>query len=527
MNKSSSFKPILNSLLFLIFGIVPAFLIVMKFTVWDYSYKKIIPKVAYDVNLAVNVNSYGDYVQISTFIPQSNKRQTIDGLSHSLGKYKLEELNNDNGRINTFSSLGLYGEHEVKTSFTVIGKAVKYTIDTTLAVQTIFPPDFEKYLQATTDIQLNHPVINQLYISEIPESKNIVTLLTSIYNYTKNITPRPFKGVTDAVTTARLGEGSCNGKSRLFTALARKAGLPTRLVGGLILEEGTKSVSHQWTEVFINGYWIPFDPLNGYYAEIPNNYLSLYRGDKYLFTYSSDINLNYIYTINERLIANPSLLNELYATPVNAYKTWEAFERIGISLDILKLIIILPLGALFIAIFQNVIGLRTFGIFLPALVALSCRQTGLEWGLLGFLLVIGIVSLLHYPLDKYGVLYTPKMAIMLTSAVIVFLLIAAISIQLGFYKLSYVTLFPIVIVTITAERFGRSVTTEGIKKSLGVTVQTMIVIIVTYFIMKSTTMETFFLAFPELFLLLIGINLWLGKWIGFRLTEYYRFRNIM
>lgn len=514
-------------LLLSIFGILPIVIITLKFTIWGYSYSKILPKIAYNVVLSLNVNSYGESVDVKTYLPKSNYRQYIDKISHSLGQYNLEEEQSNSGRVNIFSSAGLQGDHEIRVNFTVMAKAVSFRIDSSITTQNIFPPNFDQYLNATPAIQTSHPIINQKYMELVGDEKNILKILHAVHSYTASLIPRPFKGVTDAVTAAKLGEGSCNGKSRLFVALSRKAGIPSRLVGGIILEEGTKTTTHQWVECFINGHWIPFDPLNGYFSYIPSNYLSLYRGDEYLFTHSSDINFTYVYSIEQILTANPSLYQELYSTPINAYKTWEAFDRVGISLELLKLIIILPLGALFVAIFQNVIGLQTFGIFLPALVALSCRQTGIEWGLFGFLLVIGIVSLLHHPLDRYGILYTPKMAIMLTVAVIVFLLISALSIQLGLYKLSYVTLFPIVIVSITAERFGRSVTTEGMRKSLKITFQTLIVITATYFVMSSITMETFFLAFPELFFLLIGINLWLGKWIGFRMTEYYRFRKLL
>jgi transglutaminase-like putative cysteine protease len=56
------------------------------------------------------------------------------------------------------------------------------------------------------------------------------------------------------VTAAKLGEASCNGKSRLFIALARRAGIPSRLVGGVILSTGVKRTSHQWVEAYVSGH---------------------------------------------------------------------------------------------------------------------------------------------------------------------------------------------------------------------------------------------------------------------------------
>lgn len=91
---------------------------------------------------------------------------------------------------------------------------------------------------------------------------------------------RPFSGTTDALTALRLGEASCNGKSRLLVALMRASGIPARLVGGVVLESGKKRTSHQWVEAFAGGRWVPFDPTNRHFAELPANYLVLYRATR-------------------------------------------------------------------------------------------------------------------------------------------------------------------------------------------------------------------------------------------------------
>jgi hypothetical protein len=338
---------------------------------------------------------------------------------------------------------------------------------------------------------------------------------------------RPFKGLTDALTALKLGEASCNGKSRLFVAYCRNKGIPARLVGGLILESGSKQTSHQWAEAFVNGYWVPFDALNGHFATIPHNYLELYKGDHYLFSHSPNIGFNYLFTMKRQLVSNPRLAEELKGDWFNSYAMWSAFERVGIPLSLLKIILLLPLGAMVVAIARNVIGFKTFGVFLPALIAVAISYTGLIWGLVAFVIVILLVSLLHFPLEKLGMLYTPKLVIMLVSVVITFVLLSIIGIQLDYTELAYITLFPVVVITITAERFARTIMEENFKRALVVTAQTLIVVLMAYFAMNSRTMESLFLAFPELFLIIIGIMLLLGRWIGLRISEYTRFKYLM
>ena len=516
-----------NILIVSIFILLPLILIILKYTIWGYSYKKILPKTSYDVSIQMSANSYGDALNIKTYLPVSDSRQNIyNEVLNSSGFTHL--LNQDEfGREGTWTISNADGKYEIMYSFSVLAKAVQFNIDPLLEIETGISPGLSRYLESTKNIQVNHPIIEQIYLDRIVKNNKTLTILQAIFEYTQELKSKPFKGLTDAVTVAKLNEASCNGKSRLFVALSRKAGIPTRLVGGLILTDGQKRTSHQWVEAYVNGYWVPFDPLNNHFASIPSNYLLLYRGDKFLFAHSPNINFNYSFNIKNRLVANPLFIEELHETPFNAYTAWQAFQKVGIPLGLLKLIIMLPLGALFIAIFRNVIGIQTFGIFLPALIALSCRETGLFYGLLGFVFVVGIVSILHYPLEKLGLLYIPKMSIMLSAVVITFLVTAALAIKFELYELSYISLFPIAVVTITAERFGRQIMEEGMRAAIKLTIQTLIVAALVYFIINSRSMQAFILAFPELLWAIIGLNILLGRWIGLRVTEYYRFRWLM
>lgn len=507
--------------------LIAAVIILNKILFWDYSFKNIIPKSSYEVSYNMSMQGYNNAIHVNSFLPISDNHQTINDEIHNSGSFQLQINQTNNGRIANWGNSDIDGNEQISYQFSFLGKSIKYEIDSSLSIPNSYPPDILDYLKATPNIQVNHPFLTEIHKSKVGEAKYIYSTIKSIFDYTNSLTPKPFKGLTDALTAAQLNEASCNGKSRLFVALARQSDIPARLVGGIILDAGQKKTSHQWVEVYVNGYWIPFDALNNHFAYLPNNYLVLYKGDEFLFTHTPNIRFDYNFVIKKRLIANPTLLSELKSHPLNAYEAWQAFENKGIPLGLLKIIIMLPLGALVVALFRNVVGLQTFGVFLPALVAIACRQTGLMWGIIAFLVVIAIVSIIHFPLEKIGLLYTPKMVIMLVFVVISFLAISIIGIKIEVQNLVYITLFPIVIVTITSERFARSIMEDGLIKSMTITFHTVIVVIFAYMAMNSSTMESLFLAFPELFLAIIGVSLVLGKWIGFRLTEYTRFKWLM
>lgn len=507
--------------------IIPIVIIFLKYFAWGYSFQRILPKTSFVVEINQSFNATNDSVKATIYIPKSSKHQVISEEVNNSPDLNLEFNNFKNDRKAIWSADRVNKKAFINYSFSYIGQAIQYKISDSLIIAQEYSPTIEAYLKPTKNIQSKHPFIKDLHQREIGSQDTLLKALTSIYDYCYSLKPKPFRGVTDALTAAKLEEASCNGKSRLFVALCQRSKIPARLVGGVILNIGSKKTSHQWVEVYIARKWVPFDALNGHFAFLPSHYLTLYHGDEFLISHTKNINYDYVFNIKKRLVSNPDLKTELKSNLFNAYKIWEAFERVGISLGLLKIILLLPLGGLIVALFRNVIGVKTFGVFLPALIAIASQETGLMYGLISFSLVVLVVSLVHFPLERLGLLYTPKMVVMLVCVVIAFIIISAVGIWIDINALAYVTLFPIVVITITAERFAKTIVEDGYWDAVRLTIQTLFVASVAYLVMSSITMEALFLGYPELFLFIIGINILLGRWIGLRLTEYNRFKWII
>lgn len=69
-----------------------------------------------------------------------------------------------------------------------------------------------------------------------------------------------------AVASLKSKSGNCQTHARLYTALARAAGIPTRFVSGLVYLEGMGFLYHSWAESFIDGQWVSVDPT---YNQLP------------------------------------------------------------------------------------------------------------------------------------------------------------------------------------------------------------------------------------------------------------------
>jgi transglutaminase-like putative cysteine protease len=502
-------------------------LIIYKIAVAGYSLSSIVPVVTYEVRTLVRIEGHDETVRVSTFLPVSDDRQLITGESISAGDLVANERREGPNRHVTWSAPAVQGPRTVAIVYRVSSQAVRFEIPPGLPIP---PPlaEIEADLHATETIQVDDPEIRTLLDRLAPAPHTVNSTLRAIFDFTHDeIARAPFKGTTDALTTLRLREGSCNGKSRLFAALARRAGIPTRLVGGLILQPGEKRTSHQWVESWVNGVWVPFCPLNGHFAEIPARYLHLYTRDEALFTHSGNINFDYGFSIRRGLASRFGLGEGATAPPWASARLWALFGEIGIPLDLLKIIVLLPLGATVTVIFRNVVGLRVFGTFLPALIAVACRGTGLFWGLFGFALILAVVGLVRVPLDRMNLLHTPKLTVMLTLVILVMIALAAGSASFGLHSLAYVSLFPIAVTTLTTERFALTVEEEGWREAFVVSAQTAAVVGACYLVMESTALQSVFLAFPELLLVVLAMDLWLGRWMGLRLMEYRRFRGLL
>jgi transglutaminase-like putative cysteine protease len=510
--------------------IVVAAIIGYKIFFLEYSIEKIIPRESYSVDVSMNFEGYGDDIQVKTFLPKSEMTQDIESeLNDSSGlNFRVEQTNHYKQGI--WSQYKAKGSYVINYSFRAQIKPLRFRIDPQLYIPESYPESLSKYLEGTEVIQTDDPLIRNLTQQYQDPEGYLEATIKNIYDYVLSLGSRPFKGTTDAVTAAKLGEASCNGKSRLFIAMVRNNNIPARLVGGLILTPGSKRTSHQWIEVYIAGHWVPFDTLNDHYASLPDNYLILYRGDEVLFKHSANIAFDYRFSIVKRIVPDKNTQDFLSSHTFNLYNVLNSFSRLNISLNLLKIILMMPLGVLIVVISRNIIGIKTFGTFLPALMAVAVRETGLLPGILAFVIIIAITNLIRYPLEKLRIMHTPKLAIMMvgvvTSLIIITVLADLLKIE-GIGSIGAATLFPIAILTITSERFAISVIEDGFKKTLFIMFQTLIVMGLCYGVMNSFALQILFLAFPELLLGLIALNLYIGSWIGVRVTELFRFRTLI
>jgi hypothetical protein len=205
---------------------------------------------------------------------------------------------------------------------------------------------------------------------------------------------------------------------------------------------------------------------------------------------------------------------------------WSLFQLPPEFQRTFRILLLVPIGALMISLLRNIVGLPTFGIFMPVLMALAFRNTGLAYGIaiFGGVLLIGLAARIF--LDKFHLLLVPRLSVILTLVVASFTLLALLGNKLGLKELMAVGLIPFVILTMTIEKFFVILEESGIREALLMAAGSTAVSVITYGIISWDPLQLTFFVYPELILTIAALQVLVGRYTGYRLTELFRFRNM-
>ena len=358
-------------------------------------------------------------------------------------------------------------------------------------------------------------------------------VIARIYSFCHDqIAPARFSGTTDALTTLQLGEASCGGKSRLMVALCRTVGIPSRLVGGVIIgQAGRKRTHHVWLECRQGNQWVPFDALNGHFAALPENYLRLYTGDQPLISYSRGLAFDYGFSSPRRTIpkawADAVVVDE---DPDREGSWWSdlagqpipLLERGGFSL-----ILLAPFALLFIVFARQVVGFESIGVFLPILLGYSLTQTGILYGGAQILLCLGLGSLLRVLLSRMNLLHVSRAAVMISAVILLFFAFSALQRVLGIESNSGELILPLAALAMAIEKFIVVAMDKGTVGALWLLVQTLVLALVCSVILVGSLYQQLLISFPEIMLLVIGLIIMVGNYRGLRWKERLRFGPLL
>ena len=220
---------------------------------------------------------------------------------------------------------------------------------------------------------------------------------------------------------------------------------------------------------------------------------------------------------------------DLVTTPAHRLVVTDAMltaSESKIPLEALKLVLILPFAATVIAIFRNVIGVRMYGVFGPAIMSIAFLSSGLVTGLILFAILLAAGLFSRKSIDRLNLMIVPRLAILLTLCCIVMAVIITVGIKMGNYTLAKTAVFPLLVMSTIVENFMKAVADKGLFDALKICLGTIVAAVTCFFVVSLSTLQAIVMTHPEVLVLVLGFNVLLGRWKGLRLVEYFRFSEL-
>lgn len=203
--------------------------------------------------------------------------------------------------------------------------------------------------------------------------------------------------------------------------------------------------------------------------------------------------------------------------------------EVGVAPNTIVLLLLLPLIATFIAASRHVLGLRGFGIYLPASLSVVFVAIGPLVGILFFLLIVFATTITRMFLKKVRVKlqYLPKMALLVWVVSVSVLLVLFMAPFYQYSNVGSISIFPLLILVLLAESFSKVQAGKSARTAITMATETIVVSLISYILLTTRSLHILALTHPETLLVLVLIlDVLLGKYIGLRFFEYWRYRKL-
>jgi hypothetical protein len=199
----------------------------------------------------------------------------------------------------------------------------------------------------------------------------------------------------------------------------------------------------------------------------------------------------------------------------------------GVSTQTLEMMVFVPILATLVSIVRYVLGLKTFGIYAPIILAIAFKFTGLAYGVVLTTIVILSTLLTYTALRRVRMHYITRIAInyVVLSICIVLGIVAFDSLSIGFNNFHAINPLAIVSIAALSDFFVKMY----VKKSLAVTIrsslETGLVAIIGWYLITSKELTSLMIKNLWIVPVLILVNLVLGQYRGLRFKDIFRFKS--
>ncbi len=464
----------------------------------------------WDVEIHLSFHAKDQPVKASVELPTNTSRFAIIDESFISQGYGLTTVKDGAGRKGTWSKRKAGGKQNLYYRGTVHRVQLEESLPKAKLPE-IFPAPLEG-----AELEAAKSLLNEIRT----KSADVPTLVTELIQHLNQSPLDP------NLQLLLHTDHSLGNKLKQATHVLALTGVLARVVNGIKLENshGPAQIVH-WLQIYEDEIWKSYDPITGL-QKIPSDYFPWWKDYLPLVEIEGGDRLSVTLTVapNQQEAIRAAILHSQLASPHLL-----EFSLFSLPLEtqaVYRILLMVPIGALLLLILRNIVGVKTFGTFMPILMALAFRETQLAWGIVLFSVIVALGLGVRFYLEHLRLLLVPRLASVLIIVVLLMAMLSVLSQKLGLDRGLSIALFPMVILTMTIERMCVVWEERGASESIQQGLGSLAVASMTYLAMTIPYMEHLLFVFPELLLICLAGTLLMGRYTGFRLLELGRFKAL-
>jgi hypothetical protein len=201
--------------------------------------------------------------------------------------------------------------------------------------------------------------------------------------------------------------------------------------------------------------------------------------------------------------------------------------KANVPANTIILILLIPLLATIVVAFRYLIGLSGLGVMVPTALSVTLLATGVTPGFILLAAILFSSFLSRFLLKRIRIMQMPKLALSMLVAAIVLITTLTVSAIYGVFNVSNLSIFPILLFLLLSDRIVALFMERNLQETIQTTAVTLLLGILGFLLLSWEALRFFVLLYPELILLLIPVNILIGRYFGLRVTEYIKFQPVL
>lgn len=315
-------------------------------------------------------------------------------------------------------------------------------------------------------------------------------------------------------------------RNQLVVRILSRCGIPARVIGVLSLEDNRhRQHLKQYIAVFRGAAYRIFDSKTG--GAILSDHALIWNGNgEPLLDIVGGKNAHVSFSTHKNITSAIGVETGRFSEAVQNLAPSVSFAIGGLPTEeqrLFRSFLLLPIGVVIVVFLRIIVGIKTIGTFMPALIAMSFLQTTLPVGLVAFLVIVGFGLDIRSWLSHLHLLQISRISAVIIVVIALVILLTIFAYQVGLAEQLRLTFFPLVILSWTIERMSVLWEEEGVKEVLRQGGGSLFVAICGYFAMDCAVVEHLTFNFFGLQLVLLSFVMLMGRYTGYRFSELQRF----